>query len=57
MEKVFTLVFLFYFSNFESCEIGSNHMGRVYYMARATIMEMKNWPIRFLCAHGIEYHA
>ncbi len=52
-----TLVFSFDFSNFESCEIGSNHMGRVYYMARATIMEMKNWLIRFLCAHGIKYHA
>jgi hypothetical protein len=57
MENLFTLVFLFDFSKFESCEIGSNQMGRVYYMAITTIMEMKNWLIRFLCARGIEYHA
>ncbi len=57
MENVFTLVFLFDFSKFESCEIGSNQMGKVYYIAIATIMEKKIWLIRFLCAHGIEYHA
>ncbi len=56
MENIFTLIFLFDFSNFESCDITSNQMGRVYYMVIATIMEMKIWLIRFLCAHGIDYH-